>query len=147
MLLNVPPLFLLSFCIGIFLTWMLEPVCKKKEGEGETVSSCLCNRLNTEILRKHTLRLFWRKWDFPEMHITAKGEMVFCSMEKAICKSNSLCFWSAFYFMVNCLNMGFCFIYKPRNFYVDNALLRTKQTEKHVSSPKINSGKKKKFSV
>lgn len=39
--------------------------------------------------------------------------------------------------------MGFCFTYKPRDFYVDNAFSWTKQTKQSVSPPNINSGQKK----
>ena len=38
--------------------------------------------------------------------------------------------------------MAFSFTYEPKDFYVDNALLWTRQTKKKVLASKINSGKK-----
>lgn len=64
------------------------------------------------------------------MHITAKGETGFWvwngqSANPVHCASDQFSI-----FMVNCLNINFCFTYEPRNFYVNNALSWAKETKK-----------------
>lgn len=57
--------------------------------------------------------------------------------------ANSIhCASDFFFLMVNSLYMVFSFTYEPKDFYVDNALLWTRQTKKKVLASKINSGKK-----